>query len=273
MDFETNTTYLRSHGFTINVRVDKFFQDAKVIAEVFGSDPYGLGALPEIFSGDPPKVILDIGGHIGCFGLAVKNFWPDVLLIAVEPFTDNARLYRMNMEDNGFSNYEVIEAACCYDPNKWLVNSPTSTGGHRILSPDSAKFLIGRDVNSYNEVVKYAPDCITIEEILEKYSISQVDLAKFDCEGTEVEILSQISPEAALAFRYIVGEVHFWSGRKRFYTEHIDEVLKYWKGIERKFAHLNFLYPHKKLGLFNAWPKEKLCQKRPRQLYTLPITA
>ena len=249
-----DTTQVRQSGFLWNIRVANGFEDLKVISEVIASDVYNLEELSDCID---PKVILDVGGHIGSFGIYAKSKWPEALLVAVEPCRESAALYRKNLRDNGLhKNSYVISAGVSYDPNRTcLVHSPGTTGGHLLRSKVDAEMYTTESYRGYNGIDSYNIKTITIEDICEKYNIDTIDLAKWDCEGGEVDAFMNMSTEAVAKFRLIVGEYHLWNKDTRYLRCPKFFCYTFWKDVKRKFKHLNWNYKEDRLGLFQAWPK------------------
>ena len=245
-------THIHTHGLKFNVRVPVGFQDVKIISETISSDTYGVQDMAQ--AGFYPKVILDIGGHIGSFGVFAKSVWPQAELIAIEPNKDNCELYEANLKDNGF-NGTVITAAVSYNAEcRCLLNSPKTTGGFVLRTPKEASEYAARGYRWYDRIVDNSVKLITVEEITR--SLDVIDLAKWDCEGAEVDVFCRMSDESAAKFRYMVGEYHIWAEKARHHKADKPDCIDFWRAVKRKFPHLNFTYKDNALGLFQAWPKE-----------------
>jgi len=194
--------------FKIYTRKDRRDQDMNVVREVIIGDHYRVAKLSRFIQ---PKVILDIGGHIGTFGILVKTYWPDSLLIAVEPNKISYGLYQMNMKANNYKNYHIINAAVGYDKNKTvLTNGFTATGGGFITTLEEAKKLKNYRIIDTNVTL------ITVEEIIDKFNIDKIELSKWDCEGGEIEIIKNIKSDYTSKFLCIVGEYHLPGGKSSF---------------------------------------------------------
>ena len=98
-------------------------------------------------------------------------------------------------------------------------------------------------------------ETITIEDICKKYDIDTIDLAKFDCEGGEVDAFLNMNEETRKKFRYIVGEYHLWNKDTRYLKCRTFFCTTFWRDVKRKFKHLSWNYKEDRLGLFQAWPK------------------
>jgi len=248
------TTKVWMHGLEINVRVETGYQDVNVISECLGGDCYGLQELSKKLT---PKVVLDIGGHIGAFGLCAKKIWPDCRLIAVEPCKTSYELYRMNLENNGFEG-EVLNRGICYnkDRNKLLFASRTS-GGHVLLSEKEAREYRDSGYRLYSDRTQDV-ETMTVEELLKDIDI--VDLAKWDCEGAEIDAFRKMDTETAGKFRTMVGEYHLWGDGKKILQASPLDIERFWHDTKRKFPHLLWSWTgtagvDDQYGKFQAWPK------------------
>ena len=204
MEFKLNEI----QGFKIYTRKDRHDQDMNVIREVIIRDHYRVAKLSKFIR---PKVVLDIGGHIGTFGMLAKKYWPDALLIAIEPNKISYKLYQMNMKANNYKNYHIINAAIGYDKNKTvLTDGFTATGGGFITTLEKAKRLKNYRIIDTNVTL------ITVEEIIDKFNIDKIELSKWDCEGCEVDLIKNIKPDYTFKFLCIVGEYHLPGGKSSF---------------------------------------------------------
>jgi FkbM family methyltransferase len=245
-------TQIKQSGFTWNIRVPKGYQDERMVFEVVASDQYHLEEMAAHFY---PEVILDVGGHIGTFGVFAKTFWPEAKLIVVEPSIDNLVLYRLNAETNGLKDVTFINAAVGYDPEcTCLVNSPTTTGGCVMRTHDAAKDYVLRQYRGYNKIRQMSVPLVTVEDLIGSYP--RIDFAKWDCEGGEVDAFKGMTNQAAEKFRFMVGEYHIWGKDTDYLRPDLFDCIRFWRMVKRKFPHLSFNYKNRPLGNFQAWPKD-----------------
>jgi len=247
-------TEVQHAGFKLCVRVNTPWLDLNVATEVISNDTYDIGSLSHMLTN--PNVILDVGGHIGCFGLYAKHFWPDALLIAIEPSRENAYLYEMNMKLNGIRNYHILLGGVQYDCKKnCLLYSANTTGGYLMRSPEEAARYIAEGYRFYDRILEDEVEIYTIGQICDMFNIEHIDLAKWDCEGCEVDAFLSMPDYDAERFRFMVGEYHIWTENGKYLKPDIVDCIRFWKRVKRKFAHLNFYYKNNALGQFGAWPK------------------
>ncbi len=256
-----HTTKVYMHGLEINIRVETGYQDINVISECLGGDCYGLKELSQKLT---PKVVFDIGGHIGAFGMKAKQIWPDCELIALEPSRDSYELYCMNMKDNGFEA-TVINKAIGYNSTRTkLLPASRTTGGGVVLSENEIADYNSTLYRMYSEDTEDV-EIITVEEMAKGYDL--IELAKWDCEGGEIDAFRKMDKETAAKFRTLVGEYHLWGDGKKILQASPLDVMAFWDDTKRKFPHLLWSWTEtvgedNKYGKFQAWPKGKRNDKR-----------
>jgi len=245
----------RPGGFIINTRTGAAESgDLHVVGEILTKDGYELDNIKRILP-TCPKAIVDVGGHIGSFGLKAKSLWPSAKLVAYEPNVESCELYKQNMNSNAFSYYTVYNEAVSYEQDKTiLVEDVTSTDGGVLTNRALFNEATGRlALDRLNPLAKYRVGrsnvpSLTIEQLMSRDNLEYIDILKLDCEGSEIEILRQMLPETAQKIGLIVGEFHYAGG----YTEFVS-LLK------QKFP--NFLVipltsPGPCIGQFMAAPPE-----------------
>lgn len=263
------TTKVFMHGFEINIRVETGYQDVNVISDCLGGDCY---ALEELAIKITPKTVLDIGGHIGAFGLYAKRLWPDCSLIAVEPCKESCELYRMNLKDNGF-NGTVINKGVSYNPNRTkLLYASRTSGGHIVLSSAEARSYVDSQYRRYEDKMENI-EPITVEELARDIGI--IDLAKWDCEGAEIDAFRKMEKETAAKFRTMVGEYHLWGDGKKLLQSSPLDTEAFWDETRRKFPHLLWSWTrtvggNDKYGKFQAWPKAPLSHSETKKVTACP---
>ena len=179
--------------------------DKEVVAEVFINDTYKVG---EITS--EPKIVFDIGGHIGSFTVALKSRFPDARVWIVEPHPRSLDLIKKNTAK--LEGVNVIHGAVSYTMGARLADSDEATGGGYMTTEKRYK---DADDDRYHLIGEAIP-IYTVEDLLEIAGVDNVDLVKWDCEGGEVDAFTHMSDRAAGAFGDMVGEFHHPGGYKGF---------------------------------------------------------
>lgn len=196
------------------IRVENAEQDQVIVNDIYHRDSYHLRDLART-----PRLIVDIGAHIGCFARLAHSLFPSAEIICVECCEQNIPALKANVE----SFARVVHAACTYEPGDLtLLNaySPNcrSTGGSTISGGP-------RDDAQYHCERLTCPQ-ITLEELVNGRTI---DLLKLDCEGSEFSILAGARRDRIAT---VVGEYH---GRPRWESL-LDELFAAWEYSELSSA-------------------------------------
>lgn len=130
----------------------------------------------------PIEYIIDLGGYIGLSSILFANLFPQAKIILVEPDVDNFTIAQLNCR-----HYKNIT---CLNNAIWSHSCTLSLS----RSP------IGKWSNGYEPCSNYdsgdklgAPKAITIDYLIEHFSIPRIDFLKIDIEGSEKELFSSPS--------------------------------------------------------------------------------
>ena len=123
-----------------------------------------------------------------------------------------------------------------------------------MKTKEEADSYVNRKYRFYNRIVDDEVKLITVEELLK--DLPHIDLAKWDCEGGEVDAFKNMSYQEAAKFRFMVGEYHIWAENTDYLRPSLFDCIHFWRQVKKKFPHLNWTYKEKPLGQFQAWPKE-----------------
>ena len=145
-----------------------------------------------------PKVIFDIGANIGVVSVIMANVYPDAKIYAYEPNPVNFEILIKNTKGYG-EQIEIHNAALAAEAGKmdlYLSDDPNNHGGcslyqHRVDM--SAK--------------PFEVTCFSARKEFEMAG-GKVDLVKIDCEGSEWQILSSLTPAQLQSIQIMVGELH-----------------------------------------------------------------
>lgn len=143
------------------------------------------------------NTVIDAGANIGTFSLFIYPFAKTIW--AIEPDSDNIKLFKETIEENGLTNIHIEQLALGnYDGEGYIDEDiQIAHGGNWQLNKDGSKL--------------YARTCTvkTLATFIKEHNIEQVDLLKLDVEGEEERIL-RIPDFASIApqIKLIIGEVH-----------------------------------------------------------------
>jgi FkbM family methyltransferase len=128
-------------------------------------------------------VFYDVGANVGFLSLlAAKSVGPDGHVYCFEPQPSVLPLLTRNLEQNGYSNYDVIEAAVSDRPGhaKLELNARGRSGEARLASARA-----GHDVTSPRSGHAVDVRVVTLDEL----DLPAARLVKIDVEGAESQVL------------------------------------------------------------------------------------
>lgn len=204
---------LQSHRFTLN-QIEFVFQDlassdaVPIIIKELQRDCYGLHKIP-FEAGD---IVLDIGGHVGCFAIVLGRLFPEIQIYAFEPLPGNIHNFRHNLQQNQVHNVDLIPKAVTSDGRTIeLYPNPQNTGA--VMSPEK-----------YSMKVRPGHHCpsVTLSSMFKAYQIQRCKLLKLDCEGFEFELLYHFAHLDQVD--YLSAEVHIQTDK--IHGEHSFKDLR-----------------------------------------------
>ncbi|HET7735958.1 MAG TPA: FkbM family methyltransferase [Nocardioidaceae bacterium] len=162
------------------------------VYEVFAEDAYRLGWFLSGL-GDAP-VVVDIGGHVGCFSLAVASRLPGARVSAYEASPSTAAYLERNVAANALTG-RISTHATAVGPTAGFLEFADNDGGsalNGLTSPQGST------------VIKVP--CVTVAEAFD--AAGGPDLVKIDTEGAEYALVLASAPETWAAVRRVVLEYH-----------------------------------------------------------------
>ena len=132
----------------------------------------------------PGDTFFDCGAHVGVFScIAAKKLENHGKILGFEPIEDNICLYRQNLENLGCTCFSAIKIGLSDQPGKARLLL-----GKSGLSAYST-FATGAQFHQQISEETVLVDQVTLDQIVEEYSITEVALAKLDVEGWEIPVL------------------------------------------------------------------------------------
>lgn len=161
--------------------------DLRVLDQIFREDEYVVDDMA------PPRMIIDIGSHVGASILFFKWRFPEARIIGFEPDPINFRKLRRNVGDlpgvelhniaiTGSDGPVTLYGSGAYDG--WASSLRATTPWQRPLQVEGQR----------------------LDSALGHQGVHVVDLLKIDAEGAEYDVLGAY-PDLA-EFAHILGEVH-----------------------------------------------------------------
>jgi len=200
------------------------------VYEIFADDVYDLRYLLAGLPADP--VVIDAGGQIGCFTLAVAQASPTARVHTYEASPTTASYLSRNVAANAMSDRVTVHnTALSGEVGTFqLVDSGTASSHNGLTAPAGS----GREVTV---------PCTTFDAAVSAAG-GRVDLVKLDIEGAEYDTIFRSAPESWAGVRKVVMEYHPVPGRSR-------------ADLEEFFAGVG-LFPHRDVpaelaGLGNLW--------------------
>lgn len=186
--FNKNRTIEFNHSkFPFPISLRNGTSDILTFRQVFFDEEYQIENINE------PKVIIDCGANIGLSAVYFKNKYPNSTIIAVEPEHSNYELLVRNTV-----KYDNIH---CLEGGIW--NKSTNLEIKDIGLGNWGFIIEESDIETNNSIKAY-----TIDDILTKFQIEQIDILKIDIEGSEKELFSTNFNHWLPKTRIIVIELH-----------------------------------------------------------------
>lgn len=171
------------------VHMRKGTSDFKVFKQVMAFGQYNYNGL----NGTPVKTVIDLGANIGLSAVFFKTKYPDAQVIALEPEKHNYDLMVKNL--SGYSNVHSLNNAIWYE-DKDLNLYDGGRGEYAFRVVEATGNNVGTTAG------------ITINDIVEKYQLSSIDILKIDIEGAEKELFSYNYKNWLPKVRCIMIELH-----------------------------------------------------------------
>lgn len=131
-------------------------------------------------------IIIDGGGHIGLFTLFAKQKYPDAEITVFEPESQSLSMLRRNLQHNGFSDVDVVEAGLFSHDGTLEFGADPSDGSSLFSENKDGTILVSRLSNFIN---------------------GEIDFLKLNVEGAELNVIAEIEPKLSMV-REMVIEYH-----------------------------------------------------------------
>jgi FkbM family methyltransferase len=178
--------------------------DALILYEILWRLQYrGVVSILELL-GTVPTTVLDGGANIGAFMIYMKNLFPQVAIVCVEPEVGNFELLKMNVEANSYTNVVLINGAVWRADEAVQICEGFRGGRERELS-----FSIRQSTDVSAEFPLRVPG-FSLDSLRRKIPSLRYDVVKLDIEGAEAEVLGTLEQiEATMKIcRLLVLEIH-----------------------------------------------------------------
>ena len=163
--------------------------------------------------------VIDVGAHIGEYSLiAMKKMGNTGQVISIEPLDDGCKWLQNNISINNFTNHNVMQCAVGSKSGLMTLYRNSVNGPFGYLE----SIVNGKKLCESTKV-----KMTTIDEILEKNNIQNVDMLKIDVEGFEYDVLiGCLHSFKTNKIQKIICEVHLeFLEKKRFDKNKIYSLL------------------------------------------------
>jgi FkbM family methyltransferase len=125
----------------------------------------------------PIRVIVDAGANIGLTSVYYANKYPEATIIAIEPEPSNYRMLEENTAP--YPNVTLVRGALWKSEKEISILDP-GVGHYGFQTRDEPE---SDNANRRGRVAG-----ITVDKLMQRYSIDHIDILKLDIEGAEKEV-------------------------------------------------------------------------------------
>ena len=145
-----------------------------------------------------PKMIVDIGSNMGASVIYFHHQFPEAKILGFEPHPETFGVLEKNVADL---------------PGVRVFNYGLGAARERIAVPaDRVNFGAFNTRGHFKDrgypAVPTECEIRRLDEVLRELQITQVDLLKIDCEGSEADVFGTLPDEILNRCQWIVGEFH-----------------------------------------------------------------
>lgn len=125
------------------------------------------------------KFVIDAGANIGFTAILFANWWPQCMIVSIEPDKENFELTLKNT--SSYPNITVLNAGLWNKEVKLKIEAGQEDG------------FVVREVNDNHTQIKSENLTlgISIDKLLSQFNSTQIDFLKMNIEGSEKEIFSE----------------------------------------------------------------------------------
>jgi FkbM family methyltransferase len=143
--------------------------------------------------GRPPRIV-DLGGHVGLFGLFMRGLFPGASIVSFEPDPNNIAVLRRNIDANGLAErWRVVEACAATSDGQVEFESNFHLSRIAPASDEGLKEIHGHIGAAFGflegtALLQAAHRQVASQDVFP--FLAEADFVKIDAEGAEWEILA-----------------------------------------------------------------------------------
>ncbi len=180
------TFNLSYNGKIFPITFSGAYCDFLIFKEIFISEEY------KPFEDISPRIIFDLGANIGLTAVFFACRYPNADIVAVEA---NPNIFAVLQSNTAI--FPRIKCVCAMIGNSVGKNVFYESSEQHISSSMYRRNATDREL---------FVESVTLESLMKTYSVTYIDMLKFDIEGAEERIFNK----AILAsVGYLIGELHF----------------------------------------------------------------
>lgn len=130
-------------------------------------------------------VIIDLGANVGFFTLYAAFRYPTCEVLSFEPFPRNFEVLERNIRRNSLPNCKPIQCAVSDRSGEIVFGVETN-----VLNPTEPHIVRNTEADGKHY---FRVPCLSLDDVIEKYSIDKIALLKIDIEGAEYDVLYNLS--------------------------------------------------------------------------------
>lgn len=160
---------IKIKGIKFPVALSNFSADVTTLFQIFFAKEY------EVDLYQLPAFIIDCGANIGLSAVYFANKYPDAKIIAIEPDEGNFKYLKLNTER--YPNVTCLQKAV------WSKKEVL-----QMVDPGRGDW--GLQTKPVSDAGLPSVDTVTIDELMQDFNITSIDLLKIDIEGAEKELFA-----------------------------------------------------------------------------------
>ncbi len=202
----------------------------QVFKEIFMVDVYEIDRL--VAELPPSPTVIDIGANAGFFDIQLLSKISGATIYAYEPLPSNAAYIKGLMNNNATIKKHL-------NFNQLAVTGLPKEGLDLYIADNMENQVVASVFDNFDKrnTQKINIPSITLTEIIESIGVTEIDLLKMDCEGSEYDIFYNTSASLIKTIKQMVIEVHDLDQEKNnvhYFNQYLQGL-----GYETKYEPIN----------------------------------